>query len=240
MPTMKKLGKWVFVEENLPKTSGIKITQTKEGVLGVAIFFKSEWHHLLPTYFGEVYKWYECVNSDGDEVEFVTDPTSTAKGNVMKQSAGTIIVNEKCEILMGHVTNSFPQMWDLPKGMVEDNESPIDAAIRECKEEFGLTLQKSALMEIGNCKYNSQKNLWLFITMVEKKTLNMDELKCDSIFIDTCRNAEFPEVNGYRWVKFSDIPFDCAKSMEKLLHSLYEPIRDFVRYGVVDKFKKMS
>ena len=29
-------------------------------------------------------------------------------------------------------------IWDLPKGKVEDNESPTDAALREVKEECGL------------------------------------------------------------------------------------------------------
>lgn len=153
----------------------------------------------------------------------------------MKQSAGTIIVNEKCEILMGHVTNSTPEIWDLPKGMVEENESAITAAIRECQEEFGYTLDKNSLEEIGNCKYNNQKNIWLFITFVEKSSIDLSQLKCGSTFLDSSGKIETPEVDSYRWVKFSDIPFDCAKSMTKLLHSLHECIRNYIKYGVVDK-----
>lgn len=236
MPTVKNLGSWVIVDDRLPKTTGIKITQTKDNIFGIAIFHKDEWHHLLPSYMGEVYKWYEFVNSDGDEVSFVTDPSSTKEENFMKQSAGTIIVNEKGEILMGHVTNTtMPEIWDLPKGMVEPNESPIDAAIRECQEEFGISLEKQALTEIGNCKYNSQKNVWLFITLVEKEKVDLTTLKCDSMFMDST-GKEFPEIDAYRWVKFSDVPFDCAKSMVKLLHSLHERIYNFVRYGAIDKF----
>lgn len=232
---IKNVGSWVLVDDRLPKTAGIKITQTKENIFGICIFYNNEWVHLLPTYFGEVYKWYEFTNHDGHEVEFVTDPDSIKKDtNMKKQSAGTIIVNENFEILMAHVTNSSPEIWDLPKGMIEDNESPIDAAIRECKEEFGITLDRNKLVEIGNCAYNTQKNIWVFITMMDKKDVDLSSLICDSMFLDVGSGKEFPEVDGYKWMKFADVPYDCAKSMNKLLHQLHSKIHTFIKYGVVD------
>lgn len=237
MPTVKDIGMWVDVIDREPKTSGIKFTLTKDNFFGIATFYNNEWIHLLPTYLGEVQKWFEFVNSDGEEIEFVTDPTSTKEEINMKQSAGTIIINDKYEILMGHVTNSSPEIWDLPKGMVEDNEAPIDAAIRECQEEFGFILEKNKLAEIGNCPYNNQKKIWLFITSVKKEDVDISSLKCNSMFNDTRSGEEFPEVNAYKWMKFSDIPYDCAKSMNKLLHSLHGTIHTFGKYGVVDKFE---
>lgn len=235
IPITKIRGKWVSASERLPKTTGIKCTLTADKFFGLATF-NGEWVHLLPTFVGEVAYWFEFVNIDGDEIEFVTDPTPIKKKrNVkMKQSAGTIIVNENLEILMGHVTNSMPEIWDLPKGMVEDNESYIDAAIRECKEEFGINLDKNKLVEIGNCKYNSQKNIWVFMTFVKKDDVDLSSLKCNSMYMDSS-SKEHPEIDGYRWMKFSDIPYDCAKSMNKLLHELRTKIHDFVRYSGIDK-----
>lgn len=232
---INKVGSWVLVSERLPKTSGIKITQTKENVLGIGMFYGGEWVHLLPTYMGEFYKWFETTDAQGNELEFITDLIFTKKETLMKkQSAGTIIVNENFEILMAHVTNSSPEIWDLPKGMIEDNESPIDAAIRECKEEFGITLDRSKLVEIGNCAYNSQKNIWVFITMMDKKDVDLSSLICDSMFLDVGSGKESPEVDGYKWMKFADVPYDCAKSMNKLLHQLHSKINIFIKYGVVD------
>lgn len=39
----------------------------------------------------------------------------------------------------------FPNHWDLPGGGREGTESPVDCALRELHEEFGLTLDASAL-----------------------------------------------------------------------------------------------
>ena len=37
----------------------------------------------------------------------------------------------------------YPDMWDLPGGHVEANETPTDAVVREVQEELGVTLSGS-------------------------------------------------------------------------------------------------
>jgi 8-oxo-dGTP pyrophosphatase MutT (NUDIX family) len=49
-------------------------------------------------------------------------------------AAGGIVKNEKNEILMIFRRGS----WDLPKGKIDDGESPEAAAVREIQEETGL------------------------------------------------------------------------------------------------------
>ena len=57
----------------------------------------------------------------------------------MKQekSCGCIILNEKNEVLLIHHNAGH---WDFPKGHVEEGETEVQTAIREVKEETGLTL----------------------------------------------------------------------------------------------------
>tara|TARA_B100001146_G_scaffold199252_1_gene189210 strand:- start:63 stop:644 length:582 start_codon:yes stop_codon:yes gene_type:complete len=50
-------------------------------------------------------------------------------------AAGGKVLNQKGEILFIFRNNK----WDLPKGKAEDNESIADTAIREVKEETGVT-----------------------------------------------------------------------------------------------------
>lgn len=50
-------------------------------------------------------------------------------------AAGGVVFNEKDEILWIYRNNT----WDLPKGKVEKNESVATAAVREVKEECGVT-----------------------------------------------------------------------------------------------------
>jgi ADP-ribose pyrophosphatase YjhB (NUDIX family) len=58
----------------------------------------------------------------------------------MEISAGLLIVQQN-RILLGHPTNApWYGTYTIPKGKVEEDESLIDAAIRETKEETGIDL----------------------------------------------------------------------------------------------------
>ena len=48
------------------------------------------------------------------------------------------------------ITGGGELIWDIPAGMIDEGETPEQAAIREIKEETGLTLDKTELW-----KYNS-------------------------------------------------------------------------------------
>lgn len=53
-------------------------------------------------------------------------------------SAGTIVVRESEHGLLFLLLRAFKH-WDFPKGMVEDDESPLAAAQRETMEEAGIS-----------------------------------------------------------------------------------------------------
>ena len=46
----------------------------------------------------------------------------------------------------------FPGLWDLPGGGREGEESPIDCALREVEEEFGLRLQRDRVHSLRRYK----------------------------------------------------------------------------------------
>jgi len=62
------------------------------------------------------------------------------------------IKNEKNEYLISQraATKSHPLMWECTGGSVLQGESPIDAAIREIKEELGIDVDKSKGVLIGS------------------------------------------------------------------------------------------
>ena len=51
-------------------------------------------------------------------------------------SAGGVVINQQGMVL---VVNQSGTSWSLPKGHVEPGEEPLQAAIREIKEESGIT-----------------------------------------------------------------------------------------------------
>lgn len=139
----------------------------------------------------------------------------------MKLSCGTIIVNEFEEILMGKVTGTHPFRYDLPKGNLDEGEERIDAAIRECIEEFGLVLDRYRMGNLGEFEYiRDKKNLHLFLTFIKKDLIDLDCLQCSTNFTNIKTGEEYPEMNGYAWIHVDDIGSLCGYSMNHLLRNV--------------------
>jgi len=60
--------------------------------------------------------------------------------------AGVLIVDEKLRTLL--VEPTYKDTWEVPGGMVELNESPREAARRECLEELGFHVEIGRLLVI--------------------------------------------------------------------------------------------
>ncbi len=137
----------------------------------------------------------------------------------MKTSCGVLIVNEFNEIFVGHSTGN--KFFDIPKGMLDEGEIPIDCAIRECQEETSIILTKEELKDLGLFKYNKEKNLHLFFTEVMKSSIDLNSLVCTSMFEHYYTKKLVPEVDSFKWIGFNEIDSHCAKSMAKLLNSIF-------------------
>ena len=67
-----------------------------------------------------------------------------------RMGAGALIQNEKKEILI--VKPSYRDHWSLPGGVVDENESPKAACIREVSEEVGLALKEVIFLGVAYYK----------------------------------------------------------------------------------------
>lgn len=74
----------------------------------------------------------------------------------MIDTAGIIILNKNKHILVLKATGS-KEHWTIPKGHIEKGESPIQAAIRETREEAGIDLDEKHLISLGSQAYNNKK-----------------------------------------------------------------------------------
>lgn len=84
-------------------------------------------------------------------IENKDDLTSFSQGMTTLEAAGGLVLNEKGEVLMIFRRGS----WDLPKGKIDPNESVETAAIREVREETGLTELKIVLkLQVTYHTYN--------------------------------------------------------------------------------------
>ena len=127
-------------------------------------------------------------------------------------SCGILVIDGSEELLLCHATGT--SRWDIPKGRREPGESEIDAAIRETEEESGLRFEHDVLLDLGRFRYRPGKDLHLFAVRSER--LDLSQCSCSTRFRNS-RGRLVPEMDGYAWVSFGDVPRRCAKNLTALL-----------------------
>ncbi len=84
--------------------------------------------------------------------------------------------------------NVFPQHWDIPGGRVEENELPRDAAVRECFEETGISIEKENLTIIHEDSQFDEEEQTVFTRLVyEVKLLEQPK----TILLDPEEHTDF-------------------------------------------------
>ena len=129
-------------------------------------------------------------------------------------SCGILVLNGRRELLLCHVTGQ--DHWDLPKGGAHADESPLEAALRETREETGLDLAAGALLELGRFDYRPKKDLHLFATLMPR--FDVAQLYCESQFSQYATGQRLPEMDGYDWVGFDNVGERCTAKMAAVLH----------------------
>ncbi len=128
-------------------------------------------------------------------------------------SCGIVILNEAHELLLCHVTGH--DHWDLPKGGIDANERPIDAALRETREETGLRLDADTLLDLGRLRYLARKDLHLFAVCMAR--IDASKLRCESYFLQRPSGRRLPEMDGFGWFDFERATSLCTPKMAATL-----------------------
>lgn len=128
-------------------------------------------------------------------------------------SCGVVLLTERRELLLCHVTGQ--RHWDLPKGGIHANESPLQAALRETAEETGLALPPAEALDLGRHVYTAKKDLHLFAFLSDRFQTSL--LRCDSVFIERLTGRPRPEMDGFGWFDLARIGERCTSSMATVL-----------------------
>ncbi len=130
------------------------------------------------------------------------------------------IYNDKNEVLLQQrsaLKKTFPLFWDVSvAGHVAHNEHLLDAAVRETKEELGLTLSKKSLQKIA---YIKEEHIHLNgIKDFEYHTVYLAFVRSENISIQ----IDNDEVAATQWIYFDDfkkLVTTTSKKMKLVPHS---------------------
>lgn len=118
----------------------------------------------------------------------------------MKHTCGIFLLNEREEILLVHPThNKWTGTWSIPKGILDEGEDYLSAAIRELYEETSIDLSDKNMIcyVLPNIQYkNKDKILHSFLI---KGNFDEDIIRCTS-FVTPKKGSIFPEVDHYLWI----------------------------------------
>jgi 8-oxo-dGTP pyrophosphatase MutT (NUDIX family) len=113
--------------------------------------------------------------------------------------AGIVITNGNL-LLCGQPTNMVRNNWklDIFKGHIQQGESPLNAAIRECYEESNIKFEPWKLTNPIQTVCDGNP-LFLFLAKIDE-IISVNCLSCSSTFIDRFDGIRKPEVEGYVWI----------------------------------------
>jgi 8-oxo-dGTP pyrophosphatase MutT (NUDIX family) len=131
-------------------------------------------------------------------------------------SCGVIVRRRSAELLLCRATGR--DYWDIPKGVLDPGETPIEAALRELREEAGITLPPDAVRDLGVRLYLARKDLHLFVVDPPQASLSTDQCRCTTYY--QWRGREVPEIDAYRWTERSEVPRYAGKNMARVLMGL--------------------
>lgn len=145
----------------------------------------------------------------GRRIDYYDDPNAP-KATSLVPSVNVVVTNEAGEILL--IRRSDNDNWALPGGAIDIGESLTQAAIREVREETGITCEITGLVGI----YTDPKHIILYTSNNEARQEFSIVLTAQAITGDPAPSDESPEV---RWVGAADsehYPID--QSMRLRLH----------------------
>lgn len=138
----------------------------------------------------------------------------------MKISAG-IIIRYKDSVLLCHPTNApWKETYSFPKGLVDDDEDLIDAAIRECFEETGIKVKREQIMSRYMVPYKKGRNFFKKVYLYQINIDYLEELGLTSEVVDKSQ-LQLEEVDWVGFISKEDIMEKIFWRFKPILHEIF-------------------
>lgn len=127
-----------------------------------------------------------------------------------RRNSGIVVFREDGKVLLCERVEDYPKRWQFPQGGIDQGETPLQAAVRELKEETSVTSVKficalpeplrytfpevvKAKLAVRGIFDDGQEQYWhLFFFEGEKSEINIQ--------------TKVPEFRSYAWVDIEQAP----------------------------------
>lgn len=152
--------------------------------------------------------------------------------SVSKQSAGILLyrLEPEPEVLIAHMGGPYwaskdAGAWSIPKGeYAEGEESALDAAQREFREELGVDAPGGPFAELGTFPYSSGKRVTVFVA--DGAGFSLDDVEFGEFELEwpprSGRTASFPEVDRVEWMPLDEAREKLVKGQRPAVDRLEE------------------
>ncbi len=128
-------------------------------------------------------------------------PPSNPNDIYYRPGVGVMLVNKHSQVFVAKRIDNPTEAWQMPQGGIDKNEIPLEAAMRELKEEIGTNnatvlseypewlyydIPEELAKKLWDGKYQGQRQYWFLMRF---------EGQDDEININTIE----PEFNEWRW-----------------------------------------
>lgn len=156
----------------------------------------------------------------------------------MVTSAGILLyrvpaeADEEVSVFVAHMGGPFwsgkdEGAWSIPKGELDDDESALDAARREFREELGIDPPDAEYAELGTFPYSSGKRVIVFVA--DGRDFTASEVAFGTFELEwpprSGRTRTFPEVDRVEWMPVSQARDRLVKGQRPALDRLDELLR---------------
>ena len=145
-----------------------------------------------------------------------------------KKSAGLAIIYDN-KILLAHTTSrGWFGSYSIPKGGIDKSESNLDAAIRETKEEVGITIPKNLIdktehtFTVSTKKYGNKIVYYYVVKISDLSQIGLKDLKVPK------KQLQLEEVD---WAGF----LDYREAAKRIMKSQAVLINNMVGKGLLEQ-----
>lgn len=150
-----------------------------------------------------------------------------------KKSAGILLYrfhNNSIELLLVHPGGPYwakrdAGAWSIPKGEFDENEDPLDAAVREMEEETGAKVS-GKFMELTPVKQKSGKLIYAWGI---EGNFNPGEINSNSFEIEwppkSGKKISFPEIDKAAWFKPDEAKKRIMEGQIPLIEEIVEKLQ---------------